>query len=138
QIRAPRRPVACLRPGGGYRHRAGGAMTGDGPALTLAGRAVAVPDRADGVNSVGVRRALVGSVPQDAGEPQRDAAWVAAACLGPVERDFRHQLGADAGDAVLLAPLDLGPRRAWRIRELEQPGSLPGQHLVSQPLECLA
>ena len=77
------------------------------------------PDRADGVDGVGLGRALVGPVPQHAGEPEGQAARVAAAGLHPVERDLHDQFGTDPDDAVSLAAvLALGP-----VAAPDRPGS---------------
>jgi hypothetical protein len=46
------------------------------------------PDLADRPNRVGLVRILVGPEPDHAGEPEREAARVAAAGLDPVERDL--------------------------------------------------
>src|SRR5712692_4461046 len=59
-----------------------------------------LPERAHGFDGVGFGGGLVFAVTQDAREPQRHAARVAAAGLHAVERDLCHEFWAHAHYAV--------------------------------------
>src|SRR5450631_511513 len=94
------------------------------PAISAGGARV---DRPDGVDVVGVGCPLVGAVAQHAGEPQRNPAWIARACLHAVEGDLNHEFGPNV-DGVVVTPR-LEPKELF---------GLPGKKFVGEALERLA
>src|SRR5712691_8120560 len=84
-------------------------------------------DRLDGCEGIGLRGGLVGSIPLDAREAEREPAGIVRARLDVVERDLGDDLGTHVDGMIVAADL-----------QLEKRLRLPRQHLVSQPLEGLA
>ena len=84
-------------------------------------------DRPNGRDGVGLGGGLVGPIPLDAREAERDAAGILRARLHVVERDLDDDLRAHVDGVVVAADL-----------ELEELLRLPREHLVGQPLERLA